>query len=281
MKKGNLIWWIIGAIAILGAGAGAYFMLRRKPDEPEAPPPPPVETRTFSANAEDAIADRDLYTTSTNTDKKPRVSLYDPVALDNIGRESKKIEENKSLNGLIRTKNTIGSGLFDGIPTEAAEVIKRSFTNIMDGNYDASSLLRYPIEGKYVNPEMRADIAKIVAQFPNGVKLSPASIKMQSSNALATFGYMASLRYNIVTGTRVPLTLTSASPSQPLTIKPEEIAYHISANQLRSADEIGLNTIKFAQNWLRETDRFNAAVREAAITKLENEGWVFDERTPA
>ena len=279
MKKGNLIWWIIGAIAILGAGAGAYFLMRRKPNEPAAaPPPPPVETRTFSANAEDAKADRALYTTSTNTDKKEPVSLYDPVTLDNIGRESKKIEENKSLNGLIRTTNTIGSGLFDGIPIEAAEVIKRSFTNIMDGNFDASSLLRYPIEGKYVNPEMRSDIAKIVAQFPNSVVLNPKDAKMSGQDLNATFGYMPSLRYNIVTGTRTPLTLMPAAPNG---IKAEEMAYHFAANGINSPRAEGFNTAKFAKNWLREIDRFNAAVREAAITKLENEGWVFDERTPS
>jgi hypothetical protein len=284
MKNKKIFWWIV-AILLAGAGAGAYFLMRRKPNEPEAPPPP-IATREFSQGANDALnVDAYFGNNTTGTSQpatpKPRISLYDPVALSNIERVSEEIEKNPTLNGRVRTMNAIGSKLFDGMSSAAQEVIKRSFINVMDGKFNGNSVLAYPVEGKYINPEMRADIAKILAQFPNGVKLSPASIKIQSTNVLATFGYMASLRYNIVTGTRIPLTLTRTSESQPLKIKAEEIAYHISANQLRSADEIGLNTIKFAQNWLREIDRFNAAVREAAITKLENEGWVFDERTPA
>ena len=283
MKNKKILWWIIGAILLAGAGAGAYFLMRRKPNEPAAAPPPPIATREFSQNADDALnVDAYFGNNATGASQpatpKPRISLYDPVALSNIERVSEEIEKNPTLNGRVRTMNAIGSKLFDGMSSAAQEVIKRSFINVMDGKFNGNSVLAYPIEGKYVNPEMRADIVKIVEQFKNGARLNPKDNKMESTNLNATFGYMRSLQYNIITGTRTELTLMPGAPNG---IKAEEMSYHLAANELTAPSQIGYNTPKFAKNWLGEIDRFNAAVREAAITKLENEGWVFDERTPA
>lgn len=278
-----------------GAGAGAYFLMRRKPDEPAAaPPPPPIATREFSQNAEDAL-NVDAYfgngnntttpppagTTSAPATPKAKISIYDPTAIANIARVSQEIEKNPTLNGRARTMNAIGGRLFDGINSAGQEVIKRSFTNIMDGKFDASSPLNYPIEGKYVKPEMRVEVAKVAAQFANGVVLNPKESKMSSGNLNNTFGYMPSIQYNIVTGTRAPLTLTDTSPSTPDGIKPAEMAYHLAANGLTSQSQTGYNTAKFAKNWLSEIDRFDAAIREMAIKKLESEGWIFEERQPA
>jgi hypothetical protein len=293
MKNKKTLWWIIGAILLAGAGVGAYFMLRRKPDEPAAPPPPPpIETRTFSQNADDALNVDAYFGNNTTTPPpasaasipatpKAKISIYDPTAVANIARVSQEIEKNPTLNGRARTMNAIGGRLFDGISVAAQEVIKRSFVNIMDGKFDPSSTLAYPIEGKYINPEMRAEVAKIVTQFPGGIVLNPKASKIGASNLNNTFGYMPSIQYNIVTGTRVPLSLTNTSPSTPDGIKPEEMAYHLAANELISPSAIGYNTSKFAKNWLSEIDRFDAAIREMAIKKLESEGWIFEERQPA
>lgn len=263
--------WIILVIILLGvAGVGVYYWTRRKDDEePATPAPPPAlnvqQTPTSSIDPANYFAPMPQTTQTGTPTSNTNVAILATTSTQvraALSVEAEYIETTDVLNAKVRERYGIGQGLFDRIPTTAAEAIKTSFQTLVKG-LDKNNYGEYPLYTKYTKPELRSELEAIIKAYPNGVYFNAKADKINGGLGQdPNFGFLPSINYNLFTGT-----------SRRALFSTEEKQYFMKSNELATPDGYGQHIIQFARNWIEEIDKLQAKIEYEAINVLLRKGW--------
>lgn len=263
---------------MLLAGGAFLWVSRKKDDEGDkannAPPPIPApEIELLPSNFQNQLPPNDFMQgttgntstpTTTTTGSTPPLLLnaQHPTVVARRAQLASDYANNRSTSDTIKSRYQIGAGLFDGISNAAAILaIKQSISKLFT-NLQLDNLMQYPVHSKYTHPELRSNLQKIVEQFPNGVYFTAIGKTAKMDISAREIGFLESIHYNLFTGRNVKSEFT----------EPEN-AYFVKSNGLASADGRGEIVILFAKNWIKEIDKFTAALEREATNKMLHQGW--------